>query len=85
VKAAAVGAIEGHINVTGMVMPAPGAEWTIVAPEAARIAELPKAEGDRRRVGDVLVRSTSHAQRGRLATRAEVSRRARASTARAPR
>jgi multidrug efflux pump subunit AcrA (membrane-fusion protein) len=52
----AVGEMEGHINVTGMVMPAPGAEWTIVAPEPARIAELPKAEGDRVSTGDILVR-----------------------------
>jgi RND family efflux transporter MFP subunit len=56
VKAAAIGEIEGHINVTGTVTPAPGADWTIVAPEAARIAELPKAEGDRVAAGDVLVR-----------------------------
>ena len=56
VQTAAVGEMEGHINVTGLVMPAPGAEWTIVAPEAARIAELPKAEGDRVATGDVLVR-----------------------------
>ena len=56
VKPAAVGNIEGHINVTGVVVPAPGADWTIVAPEPARIAELPKAEGDRVGTGDVLVR-----------------------------
>ena len=56
VKAAAIGEIEGHINVTGTVMPAPGAELTIVAPEPARIAEMPKAEGEQVRVGDVLVR-----------------------------
>ena len=56
VKPAVVGDIEGHINVSGVVTPAPGAEWTIVAPEPARIAELPKAEGDRVATGDVLVR-----------------------------
>lgn len=56
VKPAVIGEIEGHINVTGMVTPAPGADWTIVAPEPARIAELPKAEGDRVAAGDVLVR-----------------------------
>ena len=56
VKAAAIGDIEGHINITGTITPAPGADWTIVAPEAARIAELPKAEGDRVSAGDVLVR-----------------------------
>ena len=56
VKPAAIGEIEGHINVTGTITPAPGADWTIVAPEAARIADLPKAEGDRVSAGDVLVR-----------------------------
>lgn len=56
VKPAEVGEIEGRINVTGVVAPAPGAELTIVAPEPARIAELPKAEGDLVRAGDVLVR-----------------------------
>lgn len=56
VAAATVGAIEGHINVSGTVTPAPGADWTIVAPEPARIADLPKAEGDRVSTGDVLVR-----------------------------
>ena len=56
VQAATLGAIEGRINVTGVVMPAPGAEWVITAPETARIAELDKAEGDAVHAGDVLVR-----------------------------
>jgi len=73
VKAAAVGEIEGHINVTGTVTPAPGADWTIVAPESARIAELPKAEGDRVAVGDVLVRfDIPTLAAGVSSTRAEV-------------
>ena len=46
VETAAIGTIQSTVNVTGMVQPAPGADWTITAPEAARIAELPKAEGD---------------------------------------
>jgi membrane fusion protein (multidrug efflux system) len=34
----------------------PGAELAVTAPQPARIAEMPKAEGDRVRRGDVLVR-----------------------------
>lgn len=56
VEAATVGPLEGVLTVNGIVTPGPGAEWTIVAPEPARIAELPKAEGDPVRVGDLLVR-----------------------------
>src|SRR5262245_22408683 len=56
VDTAVVGTIESTVNATGMVQPAPGADWTITAPEAARIAELPKAEGDAVAMGDLLVR-----------------------------
>ena len=56
VEAAAVEAIESHIDVAGIVSAAPGADVTIVAPEAARIAELSKGEGDPVRAGEVLVR-----------------------------
>jgi RND family efflux transporter MFP subunit len=48
--------LQAVIAVTGLVTPAPGAQWTIVAPEVARIAELPKAEGDPVSPGDLLVR-----------------------------
>lgn len=50
------GDIIGHIHATGFVTAAPGAELIVVAPESARIAEIPKAEGDTVRRGDVLVR-----------------------------
>ena len=50
------GTISAVIHAAGVVAPAPGAEQNVVAPEAARIAELPKAEGDRVRRGDLLVR-----------------------------
>ena len=50
------GPIREVIAATGLVTAAPGAELTVTAPEAARIAELPKAEGDRVRTGDLLVR-----------------------------
>src|SRR6185295_7508331 len=56
VETAELGTIESTVSATGLVQPAPGADWTITAPEAARIAELPKAEGDAVSVGDLLVR-----------------------------
>jgi RND family efflux transporter MFP subunit len=56
VEAATLEAVESHIDVAGIVSAAPGADVTIVAPEAARIAELSKGEGDPVRAGEVLVR-----------------------------
>lgn len=44
------------VAVTGTVTPAPGAEQTVTPPASARIADMPKAEGDRVRTGDLLVR-----------------------------
>ena len=48
--------LDGIVAATGVVAAAPGADWVITAPEPARILELPKAEGDRVRTGDLLVR-----------------------------
>jgi membrane fusion protein, multidrug efflux system len=53
---AATGSIRAVIHATGDVNPGPGAELIVTAPQAARIAEITKAEGDRVRRGDVLVR-----------------------------
>ncbi|HET7220850.1 MAG TPA: efflux RND transporter periplasmic adaptor subunit [Vicinamibacterales bacterium] len=53
---ARLGAIRGLVHATGVVGPAPGAELVVVAPEGARIAEIPRAAGDRVEKGDVLVR-----------------------------
>jgi cobalt-zinc-cadmium efflux system membrane fusion protein len=50
------GTITAIVHASGVVAPAPGAELIVVAPEAARIAEIPKAEGDSVRRGDLLVR-----------------------------
>lgn len=50
------GTLEGIVSATGIVTAAPGADLTITAPEAARIVEIPKAEGDRVKPGDLLVR-----------------------------
>jgi len=56
VEAAKIEDLQVMISATGTVTPAPDAELTIIAPETARIAELPKAEGDVVRSGDLLVR-----------------------------
>jgi RND family efflux transporter MFP subunit len=54
--AAETGTITGVSRVTGVVQPAPGADFVVVAPEAARILEISRAEGDAVKRGDVLVR-----------------------------
>ena len=56
VEPAQRGDIRAVVRATGLVTAAPGAELLVVAPEAARIAELPHAEGDRVAKGDLLVR-----------------------------
>lgn len=56
VEVARTGPVREVIAATGTVTAAPGAELVVTAPEAARIVELPKAEGDRVRAGDLLVR-----------------------------
>lgn len=56
VEEARTGPVREVIAATGLVTAAPGAELVVTAPEAARIVELPKAEGDRVRPGDLLVR-----------------------------
>lgn len=48
--------IRAVVRATGVVTPAEGAEFLVVAPEPARIAEIGKAAGDEVRSGDVLVR-----------------------------
>jgi membrane fusion protein (multidrug efflux system) len=44
------------LTASGTVVPALSADWTVVAPEPARIVELPHAEGDVVKPGDLLVR-----------------------------
>jgi len=69
------GTVRAVIHATGTVTPAPGADLVIIAPEAARIAEMPKAEGDRVRRGDLLVRYEIPSLAAETATRrAEVTR-----------
>jgi RND family efflux transporter MFP subunit len=56
VEPARTGAIREVIAATGIVTAPPGGELVVTAPEAARIVELPKGEGDRVRAGELLVR-----------------------------
>ena len=51
-----VDSFETTVQATGMVAPESGADWVITAPEPGRIAELPKNEGERVKVGDLIVR-----------------------------
>jgi len=75
--AAVTGTVRGSIAVTGMVSAAPGADQIVIAPQPARIAEIPKADGDRVSAGDVLVRfeipslAADVASRGADVTRAQ--------------
>ena len=50
------GPLTALIRANGVVTPAPGADQLVIAPEPARIAEITRAEGDRVRRGEVLVR-----------------------------
>jgi RND family efflux transporter MFP subunit len=48
--------LRDRLIASGLVVPAAATDWTVVAPEMARIAELPVAEGDAVQPGDLLVR-----------------------------
>jgi len=56
VEEATVGSIRAVIHATGVVTPAPDGELIVIAPEAGRIMEIRRAEGERVAKGDVLVR-----------------------------
>jgi len=56
VSAARLETLRDSMTATGTVVPATAADWLVIAPEAARIIELPHAEGDTVQPGDVLVR-----------------------------
>jgi len=56
VATAVAGPIRPVIAATGQVKAAPGAELLVAPPQEARIAEMPKAVGDRVRRGELLVR-----------------------------
>jgi RND family efflux transporter MFP subunit len=53
---AAPGKVEDLVIASGIVAAAPGADYVVTAPAAGRILELPRAEGERVKTGDLLVR-----------------------------
>jgi RND family efflux transporter MFP subunit len=56
VEEATIGSLRGVLHATGVVNPAPEGELIVIAPEAGRIMDIPRAEGERVAKGDVLVR-----------------------------
>src|SRR6185503_17572651 len=56
VEEARTGSIRAVLHATGIINPAPEGELIVVAPEAGRIIEITRAEGERVAKGDVLVR-----------------------------
>lgn len=72
---ATMGAIRASLTVTGTITTAPGADQIVIAPQPARILEIPKAEGDRVSAGDLLVRFEIPSLTSDVATRrAEAAR-----------
>ena len=56
VEEARIGSIRGVLHATGIINPAPEGELIVIAPEAGRVIEITRAEGERVAKGDVLVR-----------------------------
>jgi RND family efflux transporter MFP subunit len=56
VEEARIGSLRAVLHATGVITPAPEGELIVVAPEAGRIIEIARAEGERVAKGDVLVR-----------------------------
>src|SRR5688572_6287303 len=48
--------IRASVHASGLIVPADGGEFLVVAPEPARIAEITKAQGDIVASGEILVR-----------------------------
>ena len=72
-RRAEVGSVRDVLRVSGLLTPAPGAEFIALAPEPARIVEITKGEGDAVTAGEVLVRldipsANSNAARQRAET-----------------
>jgi cobalt-zinc-cadmium efflux system membrane fusion protein len=66
---ARTGAITAWVHATGLVEGAPGADWTVTAPQQARIAAVRAAAGDPVRRGEELVSFDSPQLRTDLAAR----------------
>jgi RND family efflux transporter MFP subunit len=69
VEAAHLGTITAYVRVTGTIEPAPGADWTVTAPDKARVTEIRFAAGDYVRQGVVVARFDAPPLRADVATR----------------
>lgn len=69
VAAAHLGTITAYVRVTGTIEPAPGADWTVTAPDKARVTEIRFAPGDHVRQGAVVARFDAPPLRADVATR----------------
>ena len=78
VAVAHLGTITAYVRVTGTVDPAPGGDWTVTAPEKARVAEIRFATGDVVRRGSIVARFDAPSLRADLATRSSEASQARA-------
>jgi RND family efflux transporter MFP subunit len=78
VAAARLGTITSYVRVTGTVDPGPGGDWTVTAPEKARVAEIRFATGDVVRRGAIVARFDAPPLRADLATRSSEASQARA-------
>src|SRR4026207_764484 len=56
VEEARIGSLRAVLHATGVINPAPEGEMIVIAPEAGRVIEITRAEGERVARGDVLVR-----------------------------
>jgi RND family efflux transporter MFP subunit len=78
VEAAHLGTITAFVRVTGLIEPAPGADWTVTAPDKARVTEIRFAPGDYVRQGLVVARFDAPPLRADVATRSSEQSQARA-------
>jgi membrane fusion protein, multidrug efflux system len=69
-----LGTIRGTVSATGVVGTLPGAEFAVVAPHTARIAEIAKTVGDPVKAGDVIVRFEFPSLRAELNVRVAAAR-----------
>jgi RND family efflux transporter MFP subunit len=82
-ETATTGTIRGVVYATGIVSPAPGAELVVIAPEAAKVAEIPHGEGEPVRRDDLLVRFEIPGAAAEVERQAAEIRRAQAAVANA--
>ena len=69
VRAASIGTLRDTLSLPGTVVPAESAQFVVVAPQEAQLAESPLTEGAHVQAGDVLVRFELLSATGDLAAK----------------